>query len=175
MRQVTVLLAAVLLGCAGAPVEAQTAVGTGAGKAGAPAARGEEFTGEGPVFVSSEVLDGWRYLYRFVTEVEFVLCLEGRHEDGRIIIDGFRLARMEAPSSTSVRYHPCEGDRYLGTAHNHPPTEDGGALCYRSLPDRRSFEQDTRAVVDIILCGSERYIWVLKDGTTGGPGHGVAP
>ena len=85
-----------------------------------------------------------------------MLCLEGQVRDGRIYIDGFRLARMEAPTATSVRYHPCTSDRYVGTAHNHPPTGTGGSLCYRSIPDRRSFEQDERAIVDVILCGTER-------------------
>lgn len=175
MRQVITVLAAVLLGCAGAPVEAQPAHGADQGKARAPATKDTEFVGAAPVVVAKEVMEGWNYLYTFITEVEFVLCLEGTEKDGLIVIDGFRLARMENASATSVRYHPCASDRYIGTAHNHPPTEEGGSLCYRSLPDRRSFEQDQRAVVDIILCGTERYIWVLKDGTTGGPGSSDEP
>lgn len=169
MRQVMVVLTAALLGCATAPLEAQGSGGTG--KARSPASGGDAYVESGPVTIAREVLDGWRFLYAFITEVEFVLCLEGTERDGRIIVDGFRLARMENSSATSVRYHPCGSDRYVGTAHNHPPTDGGGSLCYRSLPDRRSFEQDERAVVDIILCGEDRFIWILKDGTIGGPGH----
>ena len=169
MRQVKLVLAMVLLGCAAAPLEAQAP--KGAGKARSPASEEAKFVRSGPIIISHEVLEGWKFLYSFITEVEFVLCLEGEQSDDGILVDGFRLARMENASLTSVRYHPCESDRYVGTAHNHPPVEGGNSLCYRSLPDRRSFEQDERAIVDIILCGAEDYIWILKDGTTGGPGR----
>lgn len=169
MRKVIAALAAVLLWGGTAPLGAQTSKWTG--KAGAPATEGEEFVASGPIIVSRTVLEGWRFLYTFITEVEFVLCLEGEARGDTIVIDGFQLARMEEASLTSVRYHPCQSQRYVGTAHNHPPMEDGAALCYRSLPDRRSFEQDERAIVDIILCGPDRYIWILKDGTMGGPGR----
>lgn len=175
MRQVIVVLATALLGCVSAPVEAQTPAGTGTGKARSPASQGGAYVESGPIVVAQEVLEGWSYLYRFITEVEFVLCLEGYQADGKIIIDGFRLARMENASATSVRYHPCASERYIGTAHNHPPTDAGNSLCYRSLPDRRSFEQDERAVVDIILCGSDSYLWVLRDGTSGGAGAEEGP
>jgi len=122
------------------------------------------------VVVAPEVLEGWRFLYRFITEVEFVLCLEGRREGSTLYIDGFRLARMEDATLNSVRYQPCTGDRYVGTAHNHPPVEGAGSLCYRSMPDRQSFEADPRALVDVVLCGDDRFLWTLKDGTTGGTG-----
>jgi hypothetical protein len=72
---------------------------------------------------------------------------------------------MEASSVNSVRYQPCDGTRYVGTAHNHPPVdEEGKSLCYQSEPDRRSFGMDQRAVVDIVLCGSDKFRWWLKDG-----------
>lgn len=119
--------------------------------------------GEGTVIVSPEVLEGWRFMYRFITEVEFVLCLEGRREKDAVYIDNFRLARMEATNISSVRYQPCKGDRYVGTAHNHPPVSVPRNLCYQSVPDRRSFEADTRAVVDIVLCGEEQFLWVVRD------------
>ncbi len=169
MRQVTGVLAAVLLGCVSARLDAQAPDRTG--KARSPATAETAYVRTGPVVISQEVLEGWRFLYTFITEVEFVLCLEGTERDGVIIVENFRLARMENTSATSVRYHPCKSDSYIGTAHNHPPTGTGGSLCYRSLPDRRSFEQDERAIVDIILCGEDRFIWILKDGTTGGPGN----
>jgi hypothetical protein len=119
------------------------------------------------VVVAPEVLDGWQFLYRFITETEFVLCLEGTQQDGRVVIDGFRLARMESTNVNSVRYQPCASARYVGTAHNHPPvSEQNSSLCYQSEPDRRSFGLDERAVVDIVLCGDDTFFWVLKDGTT---------
>ena len=170
MRQVTGVLTAVLLVCASATLVAQTSDGDG--KARSPASAEPAYVRTGPVVIAQEVLEGWRFLYSFITEVEFVLCLEGKERDGVIIVENFRLARMENTSATSVRYHPCKSEDYIGTAHNHPPTANGGSQCYRSLPDRRSFEQDERAIVDIILCGEDRFIWILKDGTTGGPGHG---
>lgn len=130
--------------------------------------------GAGPIVVAPDVIEGWRFLYRFVTEVEFVLCLEGRRSDGNIHIDGFRLARMEAANSSSVRYQPCTSERYVGTAHNHPPVSTSKSLCYQSLPDRRSFEADSRAVIDIVLCGEEpvRFLWVVRD--RGGQQQGEA-
>ncbi|MGH7471735.1 MAG: hypothetical protein ACRENP_27610 [Longimicrobiales bacterium] len=118
--------------------------------------------GAGPVVVPEEVLEGWRFLYRFVTEVEFVLCLEGQKRDDKIHIEGFRLAFMEAANSSSVRYQPCTSDRYIGTAHNHPPVGTAKSLCYQSLPDRRSFEADARAMVDVVLCGDDRFLWVVR-------------
>ena len=120
-----------------------------------------------PVVVAPEVIEGFRFLYRFITEVEFVLCLEGTRKSGRLFVDGFRLARMEATSVNSVRYQPCTSDRYIGTAHNHPPVDEDKSLCYQSEPDRRSFGMDARAVVDVVLCGDDRYYWVLKDGRSG--------
>ena len=117
-----------------------------------------------PVVMAPEVLDGFQFLYRHITDVEFVLCLEGTRRNGRLVIDGFRLARMETTSINSVRYQPCGSDRYVGTAHNHPPVDDDKSLCYQSEPDRRSFGMDSRAVVDVVLCGDDKYYWVLKDG-----------
>jgi hypothetical protein len=119
--------------------------------------------GAGPVVVPEDILEGWRFLYRFVTEVEFVLCLEGRKSGGKIYIEDFRLAHMEAANSSSVRYQPCASDRYIGTAHNHPPVTSSKSLCYQSLPDRRSFEADARAVVDVVLCGEDRFLWVARE------------
>lgn len=121
--------------------------------------------GADAVVVASEVVEGWQFLYRFITETEFVLCLEGTRQDGRIVVDGFRLARMEATSVNSVRYQPCDSPRYVGTAHNHPPVDNSNrSLCYQSEPDRRSFGMDSRAVVDIVLCGDSKFRWWLKDG-----------
>ena len=117
-----------------------------------------------PVVVAPEVVEGFQFLYRFITEVEFVLCLEGTRKNGRLFVDGFRLARMEASSVNSVRYQPCTSERYVGTAHNHPPVEASKSLCYQSEPDRRSFGMDPRAMVDVVLCGDDKYLWVLKDG-----------
>jgi hypothetical protein len=117
------------------------------------------------ITVAPEVLAGWEFLYRFITETEFVLCLEGSQENGRVVIDGFRLARMETTNVNSVRYQPCGSSRYIGTAHNHPPADDrGSSLCYQSEPDRRSFALDQRAVVDVVLCGVDKFYWVTKDG-----------
>lgn len=170
MRHVIVLLAGALaLGCAPVAGSAQSAADRAAGRT---AGRAGDVPGAGDatILVAPEVLDGWNFLYRFITEVEFVLCLEGRRQGDAIYIDGFRLARIEATSHNSVRYQPCTDERYVGTAHNHPPVEGRGSLCYRSVPDRQSFERDLRAVIDVVLCGPDRYIWVLRDGRTGGPG-----
>jgi hypothetical protein len=124
-------------------------------------------SGVGPVIIAREVVDGMDFLYRFITETEFVLCLEGSRDGDRIVVDGFRLARMEATSSNSVRYQPCDSPRYIGTAHNHPPVNGSDkSLCYQSEPDRRSFGMDPRAVVDIVLCGDTKFKWWLKDGRT---------
>jgi hypothetical protein len=130
----------------------------------------------GPVVVAPEVIEGWRFLYRFVTEVEFVLCLEGRKSGNNFYIDGFRLARMEAANSSSVRYQPCTSDRYIGTAHNHPPVTTSKSLCYQSLPDRRSFEADNRAIIDIVLCGEDpvRFLWVVREQETQQQGEATA-
>lgn|GEM_PF-520437 len=167
-----VALATIMIGSGATLAEAQSAVGSKRDATRAIAKRYSGYAGEAPVVVRNEVLDGWNYLYRHITKVEFVLCLEGFQRDGTIFIDNFRLARMENETFTSVRYHPCESERYIGTAHNHPPTGEGNSLCYRSIPDRRSFAEDRRAKVDIVLCGIDTYLWVLKDGTTGGPVDG---
>jgi len=160
VRLQTVVLALLLAGCTAAgtqPKASEPRSSTGPG--------GEEtmVTNAGPVVVAPEVVDGWRFLYRFITEVEFVLCLEGKRDGGKIVIDGFRLARMEAANISSVRYQPCTSDRYIGTAHNHPPVTNLHSLCYQSLPDRRSFEADKRAQLDIVLCGEDKFLWVTRD------------
>lgn len=133
----------------------------------APMSASDMDGGADAVVVAPEVIEGWQFLYRFITETEFVLCLEGRRQDGKIVVDGFRLARMEASSVNSVRYQPCDSPRYVGTAHNHPPVDNSDrSLCYQSEPDRRSFGMDSRAVVDIVLCGDAKFKWWLKDGRT---------
>jgi hypothetical protein len=117
-----------------------------------------------PVAVAADVVEGFQFLYQFINETEFVLCLEGKSVGGRITVTGFRLARMKATNAYSVSYEGCSTRDYVGTAHNHPPMSDGGALCYQSNADQKSFELDKRAVVDIIICGNTRFLWVLKDG-----------
>jgi len=116
------------------------------------------------VTIEPAVVDGFHFLYQYVNETEFVLCLEGKRVGGRVHVSGFRLARMTSTSAYKVAYEDCSTSDYVGTAHNHPPTSTGDALCYQSDADQRSFLGDTRAVVDIILCGETRYLWVLKNG-----------
>jgi hypothetical protein len=160
------ILAGALLLILSSNVAAQSAVWSTKGRS--PAEVSEHSAEEQRVVIAPEVLEGWEFLYRFVTEVEFVLCLEGREADGRIYIDAFRLARMEASDINTVRYQPCTSERYVGTAHNHPPVPGVGGLCYRSLPDVQSFEKDAKARLDVVLCGDDSYVWILRDGTRGG-------
>ena len=47
-----------------------------------------------PVVVAPEVIEAWEFLYRFITETEFVLCLEGSRQQGVLVVDGFKLARI---------------------------------------------------------------------------------
>ena len=158
MKIRTLLVTLLVAGCAsnGAPPQENN-------KAAFPRMDAAPLIGSGPVVVAPEVLDGWRFMYRFITEVEFVLCLEGKRSGDNIYIESFRLARMEAANSSSVRYQPCIGPEYIGTAHNHPPVTTTKSLCYQSLPDRRSFEADNRAALDIVLCGEDRFLWVVRD------------
>ena len=169
MKRMAVVAAAALViaGCAGAGASPK-AFGTDAGMyqpAGADAGLDKNIAE--PIVMAPEVIEGFQFLYRFITEVEFVLCLEGTRKNGKLYVDAFRLARMEATSVNSVRYQPCTSDRYVGTAHNHPPVDQDKSLCYQSEPDRRSFGMDSRAVVDVVLCGDDKYFWVLKDGRSG--------
>jgi hypothetical protein len=164
---VVVVVAAVLVAGCGTSGVSPKAFGTEAGGAQPAAESGLDMNKGEPVVVAPEVMEGFKFLYRFITEVEFVLCLEGVRKDGRLYVDNFRLARMEATSVNSVRYQPCTSERYVGTAHNHPPVDEDKSLCYQSEPDRRSFGMDSRAVVDVVLCGDDRYYWVLKDGRSG--------
>lgn len=123
------------------------------------------------VVVSPEVIEGWQFLYRFITETEFVLCLEGYRHEGRIYVTNFRMARLMTTSIYNVRYLPCESPRYIGTAHNHAPVYNSNKnLCYQSEPDRRSFGMDQRAIIDVVLCGDMKFRWWLKDGRTGREG-----
>lgn len=116
-----------------------------------------------PVVIAPEVLHGFSFLYQNITHTEFVLCLEGTRKNRQIFITGFRLAVITRSSIGAAAYEPCTNANYIGTAHNHPPVE-GTDMCKASVPDKVSFYNDIRAAVDIILCGSTRYLWVLKDG-----------
>jgi hypothetical protein len=116
------------------------------------------------ITVDPIVVEGFQFMYQYVSETEFVLCLEGKRSGSRVHVTGFRLARMKNTTPYKVAYEDCSIDDYVGTAHNHPPTPTGASLCYQSEADHRSFHTDTRAVLDIILCGDTRYLWVLKDG-----------
>ena len=117
-----------------------------------------------PVLVTPEVLLGFSFLYRYIDETEFVLCLEGQERRGRVHVTGFRLALIKRSTIGSASYAPCTNRDYVGTAHNHPPVASSAELCAQSQLDRETFHQDGRALVDIILCGDSRYVWVLKDG-----------
>lgn len=99
-----------------APVAAAKPIGFAAGDAG--------------VVIAPNVLDGWNFLYRFIDETEFALCLEGSSRDGAIQVTGFRLARMRASESTFVAYEPCDVPNYLGVAHNHPPGAGAKNACH---------------------------------------------
>lgn len=116
------------------------------------------------VTVEPAVVEGFQFLYQYVNETEFVLCLEGKRVNNRVHVTGFRLARMTNTTPYKVAYEDCATSDYVGTAHNHPPTPTGTSLCYQSAADQKSFHIDTRALVDIILCGETKFIWVLKDG-----------
>jgi hypothetical protein len=116
------------------------------------------------LLVAREVLDGWNFLYLHISDTEFALCLEGAKENGRIVITGFRLAHVLVSSINHIAYVPCPGTEYIGTAHNHPVDEVGSDPCHHSPADQRTFQRDTRAKVDIVICGRDRFVWVMKDG-----------
>jgi hypothetical protein len=120
-----------------------------------------------PVLVAPEVLGGFNFLYHFIDETEFVLCLEGARKSGRVYVTGFRLATITRTTIGSAAYEPCTNANYIGTAHNHPPVQNARTLCGQSTADRITFQRDTAAVVDIILCGHAQFVWVLKDGRSG--------
>lgn len=117
------------------------------------------------IVIPREILDGWNFLYLHIDETEFALCLEGKRELDRVVITNFRLAHIISSNSSHIEYVPCNGDSYLGTAHNHPSNGyPGWDPCHQSALDNRSFNKDKKAYVDIIICGRDRFVWVLKDG-----------
>ncbi|HEX6063626.1 MAG TPA: hypothetical protein VFZ04_05355 [Longimicrobiales bacterium] len=120
-----------------------------------------------PVLVAPEVLGGFNFLYHYIDETEFVLCLEGARKSGRVYVTGFRLATITRTTIGSAAYEPCTNANYIGTAHNHPPVQNTMTLCGQSSADRITFQRDTAALVDIILCGHSQFVWVLKDGRSG--------
>ncbi len=163
---------------AAAPVAAQVAPSWVA-KASEPIDLSAPAAGMAPVLVAPAVAQQWNYLYHFIRDAEFVLCLQGHRSEGVVHIDGFRLANMIEAGATTVRYEPCNTSDYVGTAHNHPPASGDPPACYRSVPDRKSFEEDKKAVVDVVICGEDKWVWILKDGRVGGtvtpqvPGGGM--
>jgi hypothetical protein len=118
------------------------------------------------LLVAREVLDGWNFLYQHITDTEFALCLEGTRDGDRLEITGFRLAHILVSNFNGIKYVPCvNGGTYIGTAHNHPPADyPDEDPCYQSPIDQRTFRQDGAARVDIIICGRDRFLWVLKNG-----------
>jgi hypothetical protein len=121
-------------------------------------------TREPALVISREVIDGWNFLYQFITDTEFALCLEGRREGSRLIITGFRLAHIIASQYHRVQYVPCAGENFVGSAHNHPDSGYPNAEpCYQSKIDEKSFRGNRKAEVDIIICGRNRFAWMLRD------------
>jgi hypothetical protein len=120
-----------------------------------------------PVLVAPEVLGGFNFLYHYIDETEFVLCLEGARKSGRVYVTGFRLATITRTTIGSAAYEPCTNANYIGTAHNHPPVQNTMTLCGQSSADRITFQRDTAALVDIIICGHAQFVWVLRDGRSG--------
>jgi hypothetical protein len=127
--------------------------------------RGESGDSAAVLEVTRYVLDGWKFLYANITESEFALCLEGKRHGDRWVVTGFRLAHIIASNYNGVKYVPCTDVNYIGSAHNHPPGEyansDG---CYQSKADARTFNADGRARIDVIICGPQKFVWVVKGG-----------
>ena len=152
-----------LPGCAAATADSK------AGHPGATGGYAAEFAvaaarSAAPVIIAPEVVHGFSFLYEHIDRTEFVLCLEGTVNKGRVYVPGFQLAVLRKTTIGSVSYQPCSNRNYVGTAHNHPPGATTAVLCAQSQPDRITFANDERAVVDIVLCGNTRYLWVMKDG-----------
>ena len=160
------LLAILLVTCSNcAPALRQVGLATKSSYTPIPVFDGD--TARVPAFVvAREVLDGWNFLYLNITETEFALCLEGHNKAGRLEITGFRLAHIIASHASGVEYVPCDGADYVGTAHNHLLSDyPGSDPCYQSGKDLQSFKQ-SKTVIDIVICGRDRFVWDLKDGKT---------
>lgn len=114
---------------------------------------------------SLTVKNGFEFLYSNVKEKEFVLCLEGVKKGSELTLTDFRLAEMPKATTESVSYTPCKSRSYVGTAHNHLP-HGGQDMCYQSAPDRKSFVEDSRALIDVVLCGPRKFRWWDKQGNT---------
>src|SRR5687767_6677818 len=55
-----------------------------------------------PVVIAPEVLHGFNFLYQYVNETEFVLCLDGVRHKGRVYVTGFRLALITRTTINTV-------------------------------------------------------------------------
>lgn len=107
------------------------------------------------VVVAPQVSAQMAFLYRYIQETEFALCLQGRVTKQKIYVDAFTMARISGAGPSGVSFERCDVPAYVGVAHNHPPsaTEPGKGMCYFSEMDRKVFARDKMARVDIVICG----------------------
>jgi hypothetical protein len=115
------------------------------------------------VILGPELAAQLSFLYRYIQEVEFAVCLEGRIIGGRVEVDKFRMANMSVTAINGVRYDRCDVPGYVGMAHNHPPTSVRSTTpCYFSALDKLTFSRDKKAVVDIVICGDREFAYQSK-------------
>ena len=115
------------------------------------------------VVLGPELTAHLRFLYRYIQETEFAVCLEGRIKGQQIEVDNFRMAKMHATAPNGVKYEPCNIPGYVGMAHNHlPRAADAPSPCYFSASDIRSFDSDKAALIDVVICGEDQFVFKAK-------------
>ncbi|HEX6940222.1 MAG TPA: Mov34/MPN/PAD-1 family protein [Longimicrobiales bacterium] len=81
-------------------------------------------------------------------QTETAVCLYGRRIRGRWYVESLRPPVITRRTVASVSYQRCDGNGYIGVVHNHPAP----GMCYFSGVDRRTFEADPSAIVDVVTC-----------------------
>ena len=95
---------------------------------------------------------------------EWAWCLYGYVQNDTVYVEDMGVTEVGI-TETGATFQNCEGDGYVGFAHNHVPAmaqlysgnpnADG---CYFSVTDSNTFLKDERAVAMVVTCGQGTII-----------------
>lgn len=105
------------------------------------------------VSMTPEVMNKIGFLYTFINEVEFAVCLDGAVVGDTLFITGVELADILQASRTSVTAS-C-GAHHVAKGHSHPSNADGFEHCILSQADMQNLASNEPFHFSFVFCSPE--------------------
>ena len=122
--------------------------------------------GDFVVFIDYAAINKLAFIYDGLNR-ELALCMYGREEDNNFFIDELRFPKHFLSEQSQVSYlrEGCHSKKgYLGSIHNHP-----SGSCAMSFRDFLTFNSDSQALLEGIVCEAQRKNNRLRMGFTRKP------